>query len=101
VLFAVARSELPRVVAQCKRCATEVVLYDIRKYPSATVVPADDRLTVVAGESAQGANVYVMYEYGPLDPGDRFDSDDITWCQVYARAPESGLLSKVIDHETA
>jgi hypothetical protein len=44
--------------------------------------------------------VFVMYEYPELDEGERFNPDDITWCQVFARTPgEPARL--VLEDETA
>jgi hypothetical protein len=96
--FGVFKSALPRVLARCVRCGQEIVLYDIRKYPAAKVIPADDTLQELRSGDVL---VYVMYEYPDLDEGEVFDSDDITWCQVFVKDAVSGQVAKVVDHETA
>lgn len=94
--FDIFKSALPRVLATCRRCGRNVSVYDIREYPAATVVPADDTLRAVADR----VEVFVMYEYSELDEGEEFNPDDITWCQVFAKSPGT-QARMVVDHETA
>lgn len=90
------KTALPRVLARCTTCGREVSVYDIREYPAATVIPADDTRCPVASR----VEVLAMYEYSELDKGEEFDPDDITWCQVFAKEP-GGRARMVVDHETA
>lgn len=99
--FDLYKSALPRVVARCRKCARDVVLYDIREYPAATVIPADDTLRLEGDAAVEGAAVYAMYEYPELDEGEPFNPDDITWCQVFAKSNASGEVIVVLDDETA
>jgi hypothetical protein len=43
--------------------------------------------------------MFVAYEYGQMEPGEEFNRDDISWCQVFLRA--NGSLSQVFDDETS
>ena len=99
--FLVFQSEKPALKVRCAVCRAEVVVYDTGRYPSASKSRSPDQFhQVVRSEQGDRFRVYVMYEYGQLDDGEEFDSNDITWCQVFIE-DERGGLSMILDDETA
>lgn len=87
------------VVAQCLKCDSRIVVYDLVFYPSATKVKGEEIFQPFPGMDRLGDGVYLVYEYGEFDEGDEFDQNDITWCQIFVM--QAGGLKKVFDDETA
>src|SRR5258708_1962506 len=99
--FRVWKSQRPTVRAVCEACKTHISVYDLTKYPAATPGRSEgDFVPVVHPDGGNRVRVYVMYEYGDLDPDQTFDRNDVTWCQVYIEDTAQKLI-KILDDETA
>jgi hypothetical protein len=88
------------VKAQCVACPRMPTIYDLAYYPAATKLRGSEEFLLAANEGEKTGLVYVMYEYGERDEDEPFDSNDITWCQVWLENSQ-GMLLKVLDDETA
>ncbi|MDZ7619332.1 MAG: hypothetical protein U1E05_20220, partial [Patescibacteria group bacterium] len=100
--FLLHQSNRKSVVASCRQCGREIIVYDLSNYAAACKVAGEEHLSPMA--SADGATadvtVFVMYEYGEIDDDQEFDRNDVTWCQVFVE-DASGTHVCVFDDETA
>lgn len=88
------------VIAMCNACSKEIIVYDRAHYPAAVKSAGQETFSPLRPEIKSPYTVFVMYEYGPLDPDQDFDRNDITWCQVFIETSSTGLI-KVFDEEAA
>jgi len=101
-VFSVKKNDRPLVIATCKGCQNEIVLYDTNQYPDATPCKDEGPLVQVIGpEGESDFLVCVAYEYPEDDDEEEYTNNDISWCYIYG-VPE-GLARKsfcVINDET-
>ena len=100
-LFRLFESNKRSVKATCASCGRETLVYDLSRYPAASKLSGVESfvpMSVDQGDS--GLRVFVMYEYGEPDEDQKFDPDDISWCQVFVES-KNGQIKKVFDDETA
>lgn len=100
ILFRLFISNKKSLVAICSECGEKIIIYDLENYPAAIKLPGSETFVSLRSDDQKPTTVFVMYEYGPIDDGEQFDRNDISWCQVFTE-PDSGSLEKVFDDETA
>jgi hypothetical protein len=99
--FHVFKSNRPNLKVTCKKCDTEISVYDLKLYPAASPGRAEEVFVPVLHPNGEDTvQVFVMYEYGELDDDQTFDRNDISWCQVFIEN-EDGVPIKILDDETA
>ncbi|MDE7224896.1 MAG: hypothetical protein K2O34_14105 [Acetatifactor sp.] len=76
----------PKVTAFCEACGKAITLYDLIEYPCAVALRDDeDVMEKVTNEDTDKFHVAIIFEYSDeftLDD-ERFDVNDVTWCQIY------------------
>jgi hypothetical protein len=97
--FQVFLGDKKSVRVKCITCHTWITLHDLSLYPAAVTSSGVEEFQCV-NDSGGGSVVYVMYEYGERDEDETFDSNDISWCQVWIE-DANGKLSRLMDDETA
>lgn len=94
----------PTVIAKCAKCKNEIIVYDLKYYPAASAVEEEeDFKKYISCKDDKLFNLCVIYEYSDEFEfeDEEFDSDDITWCQVYVYGIKSKEVFKIVDDETA
>jgi len=100
-LFRVYVSDKESVKAHCAACNTEIMLYDLSKYPAATKLEGPEEFQRLTTKDQRDATkVFVMYEYSRLRENMEYDPNDITWFYLWLE-DKQGVLEMMIDDETA
>lgn len=95
-------NELPHVEAQCDKCKSKMVIYDLREYPAATVLPDNEELTVYVSEKNDELfKLCVDFEYPEAEADIELDVNDITWCIVLGLGQLSNTVFEIVNDETA
>ena len=100
-LFQLYVSNKDSVKAQCAECNTEIVLYDLTKYPASAKLPGPEEFQQFKFKDEVNAKtVFVMYEYSMPEEDVEFNQNDITWFALWVENRD-GNLELIIDDETA
>ncbi len=94
----------PTVLAKCAECRKDIIVYDLKYYPAASVIEEEEILTkYVSIMNDKIFNICVIYEYSDEFEfeDEEFDCNDITWCQIYGYGIKSNQVFKIVDDETA
>lgn len=94
----------PKVTAFCESCGKMIALYDLIEYPCAVVLRDDeDALEKVTNEDTDKFHVAIIFEYSDEFTFDdeRFDVNDVTWCQIYLYDLIHSQSILLVDDETA
>jgi hypothetical protein len=101
-VFKVFINEMPSVILKCNNCDNQIIVYDLKFYPAATIIPGNEKFEeYISLDGDLTFNICVIYEYSELDEGEKFNPDDITWCEVYAYGVKSKKVFEIINDETA
>ena len=98
--FDLLQSNLDSVVAVCSSCKTRIILYDWALYHAAVKLKGDEEFFRMPTQRERPSRVFVGYEYGPTEADEEFNSNDISWCQVFA-STSNGEIIEVFNDETA
>lgn len=102
--FVVYKNSEPKVIASCTSCGTQVTLYDLMEYPCATTARnPEEELVKVIYKSNDKFNAAIIIQYSDEFAFDdeRFDENDITWCQIYLYDTADSQSIMIVDDETA
>jgi hypothetical protein len=98
-MFKLSVSNLRSVQAECAVCRNVIRVYDLALYPAASKPLGSEQYQPMDVPKSPSL-VFVAFEYGELDEDQEFDTNDITWCQIFIE-DDAGELLKVFDDETA
>ena len=102
--FVVFKNSEPKVSAVCESCGNQITLYDLIEYPCATTArDPEEPLEKVINKRNDKFNIAIIIQYSDEFAFDdeRFDENDITWCQIYLYDNVSRQSIMIVDDETA
>ncbi|MGN0402832.1 MAG: hypothetical protein ACI4HQ_11340 [Acetatifactor sp.] len=102
--FVVYKNSEPKVIASCTSCGNIITLYDLIEYPCATTArDPEEELEKIINKSNDKFNVAIIIQYSDQFAFDdeRFDENDITWCQIYLYDIAHLQSIMIVDDETA
>lgn len=102
--FVVYKNSEPKVIASCTSCGNRITVYDLIEYPCATTARnPEEELRKVFIDNNDNFNVAIIIQYSDQFAFDdeRFDENDITWCQIFLYDMVNLQSIMIVDDETA
>lgn len=102
--FVVFKNSEPKVTAVCTACKKRIALYDLIEYPCATTArDPEEPLEKVINKNNDKFNAAIIIQYSDefAFNDERFDENDITWCQIYLYDNVERQSMMIVDDETA
>ena len=102
--FVVYKNSEPKVIAFCTSCGKQITLYDLIEYPCApTARDPEEKLEKIINKSNDKFNVAIIIQYSDQFAfnDERFDENDITWCQIFLYDIVNLQSIMIVDDETA
>lgn len=102
--FVVYKNSEPKVTAFCTSCGNQIAIYDLIEYPCATTArDPEEALEKVVNKGNDKFNIAFILQYSDQFDFDdqRFDENDITWCQIFLYDIVNLQSVMIVDDETA
>lgn len=102
--FTISRSNHKTVKIDCKNCGKNITVYDKDFYTCSSKLNSDEVFVQYKSSDDDTLfNVCAIYVYSEDYPieDDKFDSNDVTWCQVLGYGTISNKVFEIINDETA
>lgn len=77
--FSVAKNVRPFVVAKCIKCASNITIYDVSRYPDATPFSDEGPIRQVLGPNGEASyKLCVAFEYPESDEDEEHGENDVS-----------------------